>query len=92
MNYRHINSVAGHDQQPRRCHSGPRADRQPAVHALDDVRVAAFHLRRHIVNEARYGGTGGSTLFSPEIAASMFSNTGNALAEHVGRAAAPGSS
>src|SRR6476620_8169988 len=31
------------------------------------------------VNEARYGGTGGSTLFSPEIAASMFSGTGNAL-------------
>src|SRR6185369_3461449 len=33
----------------------------------------------NLVNEARFGGTGGSTLFSPELSASMFTGTGNAL-------------
>ena len=58
---------AGHDQQRAAAVPGIRDHGQPAVDAVDDVGVAAVDVPANLVNEFRVGGTGGATLFSPEL-------------------------
>src|SRR3954470_10113615 len=79
MNYRHINSspdTTNNAQLPFPG-LGPTGSQQSTRWTTSESLRSTFG--NNLVNEARYGGTGGSTLFSPEIAASMFSGTGNAL-------------
>jgi hypothetical protein len=79
MNYRHINSspdTTNNAQLPFPG-LGPTGSQQSTRWTTSESLRSTFGA--NLVNEARYGGTGGSTLFSPEIAASMFSGTGNAL-------------
>src|SRR3954470_8226194 len=79
MNYRHINSspdTTNNAQLPFPG-LGPTGSQQSTRWTTSESLRSTFGA--NIVNEARYGGTGGATLFSPEISASMFSGTGNAL-------------
>jgi hypothetical protein len=79
MNYRHINSTpdtTNNGQLPFPG-LGPTGSQQSTRWTTSESLRSTFGA--NIVNEARYGGTGGATLFSPEISAAMFTGTGNSL-------------
>ena len=79
MNYRHINSTPDttNNAQLPFPGLGPTGSQQSTRWTTSESLRSTFGA--NVVNEARFGGTGGATLFSPEISAAMFSGTGNAV-------------
>jgi hypothetical protein len=79
MNYRHINSTPDTTNNAQVPFPGIdiTGSQQSTRWTTSESLRSTFG--NNLVNEARYGGTGGATLFSPEVAASMFTGTGNAL-------------
>jgi hypothetical protein len=76
MNYRHINSTPdttnnGHEPFPGFPQTGSQ---QSSRWTTSESLRSTFG--QNLVNEARFGGTGGSTLFSPELAPSMWTGGG----------------
>src|SRR4051812_3952500 len=79
MNYRHINSSPDTTNNAQLSFPGlgPTGSQQSTRWTTSESMRST--LGGNIVNEVRFGGTGGATLFSPELSASMYSGTGNAL-------------
>jgi hypothetical protein len=79
MNYRHINSTPDttNNAQVPFPGIGITGSQQSTRWTTSESLRSTFG--DNLVNEARFGGTGGATLFSPELTASMFSSTGNAV-------------
>ena len=79
MNYRHINSTPDTTNNAIVPFPGlPMTGSQQSTRWTTSESLRST-FGNNLVNEARFGGTGGSTLFSPELSASMFTGTGNAL-------------
>jgi len=77
MNYRHINSTPDttNDAQPPFPGFPQTASQQSTRWTTSESLRSTF--TQNLVNEFRLGGSGGATLFSPELDASMFTETGN---------------
>jgi hypothetical protein len=78
MNYRHINSTPDttNNAQLPFPGLGPTGSQQSTRWTTSESLRSTFGSS--FVNEFRIGGTGGATLFSPELEPSMFSGTGGA--------------
>src|SRR5262249_10494559 len=76
MNYRRINShpdTTNNAQVPLPAFPQPGSQQPTRWTTSESLRST---LGSHLVNEARFGGTGGATLFSPELAPSLWQGTG----------------
>ncbi len=78
MNYRHINSTPDGTNNAYQPFPGlPMTASQQSTRWTTSESLRST-LSGSIVNEFRFGGTGGATLFSPELTADMFAGTGGA--------------
>ncbi len=78
MNYRHINSTPDTTNNAQVPFPGfPMTGSQQSTRWTTSESLRST-FGSNFVNEFRVGGTGGSTLFSPELEAPMFSGTGGA--------------
>jgi hypothetical protein len=76
MNYRHINSTPDTTNNAQVPFPGfPQTGSQQSTRWTTSESLRST-IGSSLVNEARFGGTGGSTLFSPELAPSMWQGTG----------------
>ncbi|PYR33840.1 MAG: hypothetical protein DMF93_24410, partial [Acidobacteria bacterium] len=76
MNYRHINSTPDTTNNAQVPFPGfPQTGSQQSTRWTTSESLRST-LGSHLVNEARFGGTGGATLFSPELNASLWQGTG----------------
>src|SRR5215472_1544903 len=76
MNYRHINSTPDTTNNAQYAFPGlgPTGSQQSTRWTTSESLRSAF--TQNLVNEFRVGGTGGATLFSPELSSRMFDATG----------------
>ena len=76
MNYRHINSTPDTTNNAQVPFPGfPQTGSQQSTRWTTSESLRST-FGGNLVNELRFGGTGGATLFSPELEASMFDSTG----------------
>src|SRR5262245_30996725 len=76
MNYRHINSTPDTTNNAQVPFPGfPQTGSQQSTRWTTSESLRST-FGGNLVNELRFGGTGGATLFSPELDASMFDSTG----------------
>jgi hypothetical protein len=76
MNYRHINSTPDTTNNGQVPFPGfPNTGSQQSTRWTTSESLRST-FGQNLVNEARFGGTGGATLFSPELTPSMFDGTG----------------
>jgi len=76
MNYRHINSTPDTTNNAQVPFPGfPQTGSQQSTRWTTSESLRST-LGSNLVNEARFGGTGGATLFSPELSASLWQGTG----------------
>jgi hypothetical protein len=76
MNYRHVNSTPDTTNNAHVPFPGfPQTGSQQSTRWTTSESMRST-LGSHIVNEARFGGTGGATLFSPELEPSLWQGTG----------------
>jgi carboxypeptidase family protein len=76
MNYRHINSTPDTTNNAQYSFPGLGATGSQQSTRWTTSESLRSVLTQNLVNEFRVGGTGGATLFSPELEASMFDVTG----------------
>jgi hypothetical protein len=76
MNYRHINSTPDTTNNAQYSFPGLGATGSQQSTRWTTSESLRSTFTQNLVNEFRVGGTGGATLFSPELAASMFDVTG----------------
>ena len=93
MNYRHINSTPDTTNNAQLPFPASRTTGSQQSTRWTTSESLRSTFGDNLVNEFRVGGTGGATLFSPELAASMFSGTRQRPGStSTARAAAPASS
>src|SRR5258708_37036141 len=78
MNYRHINSTPDTTNNAQLPFPGfaTTGSQQSTRWTTSESLRSTFSS--NLVNELRFGGTGGATLFSPELTPDMFAGTGGA--------------
>src|SRR5262249_47825883 len=76
MNYRHINSTPDTTNNAQVPFPGfPQTGSQQSTRWTTSESLRST-IGSNLVNEARFGGTGGATLFSPELVPSLWQGTG----------------